>query len=40
MPIFECAVVALDEKIYVIGGQDFNGKTLATVWVYDPGLDK
>jgi N-acetylneuraminic acid mutarotase len=38
--IFECAVVALNGKIYVIGGQDFNGNTLATVWVYDPSLDK
>ncbi|MGC9018766.1 MAG: Kelch repeat-containing protein [Candidatus Bipolaricaulaceae bacterium] len=40
VPIFECAMVALDGKIYVIGGQDFNGNTLATVWVYDPNLDK
>lgn len=39
--IFECAVVALNGKIYVIGGQDlFEGNTLATVWIYDPSLDK
>lgn len=40
VPIFECAVVALNGKIYVIGGQDFEGNTLATVWIYDPSLDK
>ena len=40
VPIFECAVVAFNGKIYVIGGQDFDGNTLATVWVYDPSLDK
>lgn len=40
VPIFECAMVALNGKIYVIGGQDFDGKILATVWIYDPNLDK
>lgn len=40
VPIFECAVVALNGKIYVIGGQDFDGNILATVWVYDPSLDQ
>ncbi len=40
VPIFECAVVALNGKIYIIGGQDFEGNTLATVWIYDPSLDK
>lgn len=39
IPIFECAVVVLDGKIYVIGGKDFDGNTLGTVLVYDPGQD-
>lgn len=39
VPIFECALVALNGKIYVIGGQDFEGNTLNSVWVYDPNLD-
>jgi len=40
VPIFECAVVAFEGKIYVIGGQDFDGNTLTTVWIYDPSLEK
>lgn len=39
VPIFECALVALDGKVYVIGGQDFEGHVLNTVWIYDPSLD-
>jgi N-acetylneuraminic acid mutarotase len=35
VPVFECAVVALDEKIYVIGGKDLDGNVLNRVWVYD-----
>jgi hypothetical protein len=35
-PRIYCAAVALDEKVYVLGGEDASGKRLASVEVYDP----
>jgi len=35
IPIYECATVVLEEKIYVIGGKDFDGNLLGNVFVYD-----
>ena len=40
VPIFECALIALNGKIYVIGGQDFEGSVLNTVLIYDPSLEE
>ena len=40
IPIFECALVPFDGKIYVLGGQDFEGNILNTVLVYDPSLEE
>lgn len=40
VPVFECAVVALDGKIYVIGGKDLDGNVLNKVWVYDPQAEE
>jgi len=39
VPTFEGAAVALDGKIYYMGGTDLDGNVLNTVYVYDPSLE-
>ncbi len=39
VPIFEGAAVAMDGRIYYMGGTDIDGNILNTVYVYDPAQD-
>jgi len=39
VPVYECAVIAMGGKIYVIGGKDLDGNILGNVFVYDPTLE-
>lgn len=38
--VSEPAVIALEGKIFVIGGETLDGTVLDTVFVYDPYLDQ
>jgi len=39
VPIYECEAVALNGKIYMIGGVDLDGNIINTVYVYDPSQE-